>query len=157
MRTLIQQFLQRKRVVAAKFRGQVAVMKGMDMRRIDDTEAVLDEDGTVLRGRIKVPLVMMDSAQRAVAVDGLALSLHRPGYRTLDAETEDRRQRAYDKFVDDLGSAWKTPARVEQDREALAMAALDEHLADGGAQQIRDRSYLSFCDNLQNAWKAKQP
>jgi hypothetical protein len=127
------------------------------MRRIDDTEAVLDEDGVVLRGRIKVPLYLMDSV-RATFKDGTEVtidaSLCRPGYRFMATDEQiERVAMARDRYIARTCDAWRSPAQVEAEGEARVLEGLAAALGDGDPQVVREAAYCSYRDRISSAWK----
>jgi hypothetical protein len=75
-----------------------------------------DDDDPVLRDgeRMRVPMTMMDSWQRARLHDGHGNPVgHRPGFVVSDGVTSEERQRirdAYDAYEGELTTAWKRGA-----------------------------------------------
>ncbi|HMF29322.1 MAG TPA: hypothetical protein VKE42_11155 [Candidatus Cybelea sp.] len=116
-----------------------------------------DDDDYVLKDgeRVRVPMLVRDSATTAIdycSTDPLAA--HRPGFRrAADAGVRDASERAYREMVARSTGEWRTPQRVEQDREAACVAARDEVLSMGDAQAIRDRAWFEMCERARNAWK----
>jgi len=59
----------------------------------------------------------------------------------------------YDEYVEGLQNAWKTPERIEADREGAVELARDEAFAASDAQRVRDTAYRSYVERITNAWK----
>lgn len=80
------------------------------MQKIEDDDDQIARDGQTIR----VPLMLMDSVQKAVASstvtnDGAG---HRPGYAVItDAMVKDR-LKLYDAYIARVTSAWKNPPAV---------------------------------------------
>jgi hypothetical protein len=78
-------------------------------RRIDD------DDDDILRDKehLRVEMRALDHLRQNLATTvtdasgDSGLGLHRPGYRIADASSSAERQRVYDKYEDDLTSAWR--------------------------------------------------
>ena len=79
------------------------------------------------------------------------LALHRPGQRVGDAAGEDRRERAYAKFVEDSTNAWRSPERAAADAERDRLIARDQSLAD--SWEVRTRAWERMCAEACEAWK----
>jgi hypothetical protein len=78
------------------------------MTKIEDDEEVI-RDGSVLH----IPLLLMDSVQRAVVSDSFVG--HRPGSLPLsDAERENRKV-VYDAYERDLTNRWTSPPPATKD------------------------------------------
>jgi hypothetical protein len=78
------------------------------MNKIEDDDDVI-RDGAVLR----VPLLLMDGVQRAVAGE-VNIVGHRPGSLPLSDAEREKRKVVYDTYEQDLTSRWKsspTPAK----------------------------------------------
>ena len=124
------------------------------MRHFDD-----DDDRRVLKDgeKLVVNMMMMDSVQRAVAAafDGSVFdaSRHRPGWRTGDAVQQEARDKAYDEMVERTSNAWKSPQRIERDREAACDAARIDVITAGDAQRKRDEAWHAMVERARNAWK----
>jgi hypothetical protein len=130
----------------------------------DEYDEYVVPDGGVVR----VPLMLMDSRQRAVAshyadsyVDRQLLdNYHSPGYRAAtDAATRNARAAAIDardEYVARLTDAWRTkPMRdcAEPDIGSPPDPAAPEALGTPEAQRRRDAVYAKYRDALQNAWR----
>ena len=81
-------------------------------------ELVFSEDGIVPDGcSVRVPLLLMDSFQRAIAVQSTPLLIdawgapagHRPGYVFAPTSTNDARVTAYANESKRLQNAWRSP------------------------------------------------
>jgi hypothetical protein len=134
----------------------------MDMRRHDDDDDYVVRD----QERVRVPLHLMDSTQRAVAgLDLIDRDLrdHQPGFRA--ADTTDARQAARDardQYVRRLSDSWRMPARDQQgEREPDndpddPGARMRSHLQTESsveAQAKRDRIWAQYRDQLGQAWR----
>src|SRR5262249_32595465 len=111
-----------------------------------------DERKRVLKDgeKLVVSLAMMDATQRAVAsAHGVALdvahdlSLHRQGYRIVstDAAAAARREEAYQQAVRASEQRWKSPQRIEADREAAADQARIETISAADSWRIRSEAW----------------
>src|SRR5262249_36956834 len=121
-----------------------------------------DDDDYVLKDgeRVRVPMLVRDSATTAIdycSTDPLAA--HRPGFRrAADAGVRDASERAYREMVARSTGEWRTPQRVEQDREAACDQARIEVMCMDDVQRtqrIRDESYWRMVEEARNAWKAR--
>jgi hypothetical protein len=123
------------------------------MRHFDDDDRRPLKDGE----KLVVNMMMMDSVQRAVAAafDGSVFdaSRHRPGWRVGDAAQEDARTRAYDEMCRRAENAWRSPQRIEQDRERACDAARIDVMTAGDAQRKRDEVWHAMVERARNAWK----
>jgi hypothetical protein len=134
---------------------------------------LLEDEREVLRDgeRLRVPIYAMDAewrrtmdliedgmrtdhAERVAARDARALDAHRPGFRTAgDHFAQDRRERAYDEYVERITNAWKTPQRAEQDACESARDAVFGQDAAQASQAVRDAAYADYVRRLTNAWR----
>src|SRR5262245_30949909 len=128
----------------------------------DDTDPDIVADGEYIR----VPMMLMDVGRGRVylkpkptASDAAAptfdASLHRPGYRVGDQAAEDARAKAYDEMLARMSNAWRTPQRVEQDREVAAMVAHDAVVNADDAQKVRDAAYWRMVKRMSEEWKTR--
>lgn len=100
------------------------------MNRRDDDDEVM-RDGQ----RVRVPLTMMDSMQRAIAQSAtFDAALHRPGYRFGDPAEQAVRDAVRITREAMLADAWRTPATVAP----VADAATGRN---------------GYLDRLENGWK----
>jgi hypothetical protein len=129
-------------------------------------ELVACDNGIVPDGcGVRVPVMLMDSVQRAVAADADlqitdawgAPAGQRPGYvfdRRL-TEAQEARDAAYDDNVKRLGDAWRSPsatttANVERRRDAS-----ERTLDASDAAALRDQAYEDKVKRLADAWKTR--
>ena len=62
---------------------------------------------------------------------------------------------AYAEMVERTSSAWRTPARVEADREEAVVAARDAVMSADADQRVRDQAYASYVARISSAWKGR--
>ena len=114
--------------------------------------------------RLRVSIFAQDGLQRAisahagafdgeVAADGIALADHMPGYRLGSSHARDAAAVAYAEMVERTSSAWRTPARVEADREEAVVAARDAVMSADDHQRVRDQAYASYVARITGAWR----
>jgi hypothetical protein len=111
--------------------------------------------------KMKVPLMMLDSVQRAItqtvmADSGNALDLHKPGYRVLsDGAGRQAIADAYRESVFTLSNAWKKGATAELKPASDPRRPLT--FSGGDSADLRKQVYQDIITRLQNAWKAAAP
>jgi hypothetical protein len=115
--------------------------------RYDDDDSPFDRFGVLKDGHTAtVSMMMRDSSQRDARVTD---ALHRPGFRTGDADMRDAKQQAYDAYETEVTNAWrgddarkkKLQARDPQGREAGTLEEEDEDVTDA-RPPVRDSRTL---------------
>ena len=133
-------------------------------RRYDDDEQnVFDERGTLLRGKIRVPLAMMDSVQRAIAahddeVDPRCTTHDaagyepgtRPGFVLADSGSNDAKARAYADHDAWLRAAYQAPAGIGPERHGDAVRP------EPPRTMTKDQAYDSYEKEIQDAWRGRE-
>ena len=124
-----------------------------------------EDDDVVADGEsVRVPVVLMDAVQRAVATDGLRLhdgtgnpAGHKRGYVFGgNAEQRQRVAEAYDERTARIQNAWREPpARAERNERQLetwrqpgARPGLRQDAATD-----RAAAYAAYVQRIQNAWR----
>jgi hypothetical protein len=110
------------------------------MSKITDNDDVV-RDGSVLR----VPLMLMDTVQRAVVSDSFVG--HRPGSLPLTDGERDRRVAVYGNYEKALVSRWKNPS---PNAVALGDQVLASRTTDAGVA-----AYSAYEHRLTNAWRGR--
>jgi hypothetical protein len=83
-------------------------------------------------------MMAMDHRTAAIDYGGDPRAKYRPGHRRADQASVDRCETAYGEACKKLTDAWRTPARIEADNEAAAIAARDEVMAADDAHDETD-------------------
>jgi hypothetical protein len=109
---------------------------------------------------VRCPMQFMDGLQGAVALGGVDLRDHAPGYRSSSDQLVSDAQRAArlarQTWIKDISSAWKRPARDVGAEPDAANELLRRHLRtepDDDAQSRREKIYNDYKTRLTEAWR----
>jgi hypothetical protein len=144
---------------------------GSEMRKRDamrdEVIRIIDDDDVEIPdgGRVRVPLYLMDAAQRAVATDGLRLhdgmgnpAGHKRGYVFGgNVEHGQRAAAAYDERTKLLQNAWRNPAAAAERNEAELEAWRKPGAQPGLRQDATNDSaaaYAAYVERIGRAWRA---
>ncbi len=104
------------------------------------------QDGDV----INVPLMLMDSVQRAVLADRIVPQpvLHRPGQMVMGDADVQRRVELDEQQRASLADAWQTPAPIASEQTT--------HAAPGSIKdKAVEAAHASYAQRMANAWRGE--
>jgi hypothetical protein len=126
------------------------------MQKFDRNGRPLDDDDNVIPpgGRVRIPLPFMDhlsaEVRRALSLADGGTDLqgfipgHRPGFAV--AATKD--EAARDKYIRNVGDAWKKPPTVQQTQRTTPSSPPKSSTHDA------EQAYRAYVDRISNAWRS---
>ena len=129
----------------------------LQVRKLDRHGRPLPDDDDIIPdgGRVHVALTLMDhlpeEVRRALGIAASGIDMqgfipgHRPGFAVVAVKDEAAR----DKYIRNVGDAWKNPPAEQRTQRTTPSSAPKPSMHDA------EQAYLAYVDRISNAWRSR--